>query len=68
MADGKENKFVTKIKSIPTNVKKDVKAASKTTKVIVAGGTGLLTVGSFLLGRVTKKAPKAAKVSPKTAN
>ena len=68
MADGKENKFVTKIKSIPSNIKKDVKAASKTTKVAVAGGAGLLTVGSFLLGRVTTKAPKAAKVSPKAAN
>ena len=68
MADGKENKFITKIKSIPTNVKNDVKAASKTTKVVVASGAGLLTVGSFLLGRVTKKAPKAAKVSPKAAN
>ena len=68
MADGKENKFLTKIKSIPTNVKKDVKAATKTTKVVVASGAGLLTVGSFLLGRVTKKAPKAAKVSPKAAN
>ena len=67
MADGKENKFVTKIKGIPGKVSKDVKAASKTTKVVVASGAGLLTVGSFLLGRVTKKAPKAAKVSPKTA-
>ena len=44
------------------------KAASKTTKVVVVGGTGLLTVGSFLLGRVTKKAPKAAKVAPKATN
>ena len=68
MADTKENKFVSTIKSIPANVKKDVKAASKTTKVIVASGTGLLAVGSFLLGRVTKKAPKAAKVTPKVAN
>ena len=68
MADGKENKFVTKIKNIPSNIKKDVKAASKTTKVAVASGAGLLTVGSFLLGRVTKKAPKAAKVTPKPAN
>ena len=68
MADGKENKFVTKIKGIPGKVSKDVKAASKTTKVVVASGAGLLTVGSFLLGRVTKKAPKAAKVTPKAAN
>lgn len=68
MADTKENKFVTTIKNIPSNVKKDVKAASKTTKVVVAGGAGLLTVGSFLLGRVTKKAPKAAKVTPKASN
>lgn len=71
MADGKENKFVTKIKNIPSNIKKDVKAASKTTKVAVAGGAGLLTVGSFLLGRVTKKAAKVSKVSkvsPKAAN
>ena len=68
MADGKENKFVTTIKNIPANVKKDVKAATKITKVIVASGTGLLAVGSFLLGRVTKKAPKAAKVTPKAAN
>lgn len=68
MADGKENKFVTTIKNIPSNIKKDVKSASKTTKVVVAGGAGLLTVGSFLLGRVTKKAPKAAKVTPKAAN
>ena len=45
MADGKENKFVTKIKNIPSNIKKDVKAASKTTKVAVASGAGLLTVG-----------------------
>ena len=68
MADTKENKFVTTIKGIPGKVSKDVKAASKTTKVVVAGGTGLLTVGSFLLGRLTKKAPKAAKVTPKAAN
>ena len=68
MAAGTENKFATTIKNIPSNIKKDVKAASKTTKVAVAGGAGLLTVGSFLLGRVTKKAPKAAKVSPKAAN
>ena len=65
MADGKENKFIGTIKAIPGKVSKDVKSASKTTKVIVAGGTGLITVGSFLLGRVTKKAPKAAKVTPK---
>lgn len=68
MADGKENKFVTTIKGIPGKVSKDVKSATKTTKVVVASGAGLLTVGSFLLGRVTKKAPKAAKVSPKAAN
>ena len=68
MADGKENKFLTTIKSIPANVKQDVKAASKTTKVVVASGAGVLAVGSFLLGRVTKKAPKAAKVTPKAAN
>ena len=68
MADTKENKFISTIKSIPSNVKKDVKAATKTTKVVVASGAGLLTVGSFLLGRVTKKAPKAAKVTPKAAN
>ncbi len=68
MADTKENKFVTTIKSIPSKVSKDVKASSKTTKVVVAGGAGILTVGSFLLGRVTKKAPKAAKVAPKAAN
>ena len=67
MAD-KENKFITTIKGIPGKVSKDVKAASKTTKVIVAGGAGILTVGSFLLGRVTKKAPKAAKVTPKATN
>lgn len=65
MADGKENKFIGTIKAIPGKFAKDVKSASKTTKVIVAGGTGLITVGSFLLGRVTKKAPKAAKVTPK---
>lgn len=68
MADTKENKFVTTIKNIPSNVKKDVKAASKTTKVVVAGGAGLLTVGSFLLGRVTKKAPTKAAITPKAAN
>lgn len=68
MADGKENKFVTTIKGIPGKVSKDVKSATKTTKVVVIGGTGLLTVGSFLLGRVTKKAPKAAKVTPKATN
>jgi hypothetical protein len=67
MAD-KENKFVTTIKNIPSNVKKDVQSASTTTKVVAATGVGLLTVGSFLLGRVTKKAPKAATVTPKAAN
>ena len=67
MADGKENKFIGTIKAIPSKVSKDVKASSKTTKFVVVGGTGLLTVGSFLLGRVSKKAPKA-KVTPKPAN
>ena len=65
MADGKENKFIGTIKAIPGKVSKEVKSAAKTTKGIVAGGTGLITVGSFLLGRVTKKAPKAVKVTPK---
>lgn len=68
MADTKENKFIGTIKAIPGKVSKDVKASTKTTKVVVIGGTGLLTVGSFLLGRVTKKAPKAATVSPNAAN
>ena len=39
-----------------------------TTKVVVVGGVGLISVGSFLLGRVTKKSPKAAKVTPKATN
>lgn len=68
MADTKENKFIGTIKAIPGKVSKDVKASSKTTKVVVAGGAGLLTVGSFLLGRATKKSPKAAKVAPKATN
>lgn len=68
MADGKENKFVTTIKGIPGKVSKDVKSATKTTKVVVVGGVGLISVGSFLLGRVTKKSPKAAKVTPKATN
>ena len=65
MVDGKENKFIGTIKAIPGKVSKDVKSASKTTKIIVAGGTGLITVSKIILGRVTKKAPKAAKVTPK---
>jgi hypothetical protein len=68
MADGKENKLVTTVKSIPSNVKKDVKAASTTTKVLVGVVGVLTTVGAFALGRATKKAPKAAKVTPKAAN
>jgi len=68
MADGKENKLVTTVKNIPTNVKKDVKAASTTTKVVVGVVGALTTFGAFALGRATKKAPKAAKVTPKAAN
>lgn len=66
MADGKENKLVAAVKGIPGKVSKDIKASSKTTKVVVGGGVVLTTVGSFLLGRVTKKAPK--KAAPKAAN
>ena len=72
MADGKENKVITTVKNIPANVKKDVKATSTTTKVVVGVVVGvvgaLTTVGAFALGRATKKAPKAAKVTPKAAN
>ena len=66
MADGKENKFIGTIKAIPSKVSKDIKATTKTTKVVVGGGAIVATVGSFLLGRATRKAPK--KAAPKAAN
>ena len=69
MADGTNNaktpnKLVSVIKGIPTKVSKDVKASSKTTKVVAGAVTGVIAAGSFFLGRATKKAPKA-KVAPK---
>ena len=68
MADAtkKENTLFSKIKSVPTKVGTDIKNTSKTTKVVVGAGTTIVAVGSFFLGRATKKAPKA-KVTPTTA-
>ena len=66
MADGKENKLVAAVKGIPSKVSKDVKASSKITKIVVATTTAGLAVGSFFIGRASKKAPKTAKVAPAT--
>ena len=62
------NKLITVVKGIPGKVSKDVKTVSKTTKVVVGVTTGLTGVGCFLFGRLTKKAPKTAKVAPKATN
>ena len=59
------NKLVAAVKGIPSKVSKDVKASSKTTKVVAGVVTGAVAVGSFFIGRATKKAPKA-KVAPAT--
>ena len=66
MADGKENKLISKIKGIPGKVSKDVKACSKTTKVVALTGAAGVSVASFFIGRATKKAPKAKPAAAKT--